>query len=179
MISFSKQIILLIFVVLLSACSTFTDVWQDTAHVYQKPLRHLLVFRATNNEGERRNFEDAVVQSFKKRGIEAEQGYQIDQYLALNSVGDLDKKIIDVLSRKTGADCILFVKQARTEKETVTSNFYGMDISQEYMTEYLEMRLLHLPSARLIWSGTIKKGTASIKQLIEVLDDAKLLAHKK
>lgn len=142
-------------------------------------MRHLLVFRVTNNEGKRRNFEDSIVLSFRKRGIATEQVYQIDQYLTLREGGNLDKRSIDNLFKQTKADSILVIQRASVSKETVTSNFYGVEIAQEYETEYLAIKLLHLPSGRLLWSGTIRGTNTSYltvaEMLIKSLGDAKLI----
>lgn len=178
---FLKHIPLLAIACLLTSCGTMLEnVWQNHSIAYNKPLRHILVFYADNNEGVRRNTEDKLVANLLEHHAQAQPMYQVGSEISYNEVldGKLEVGQLQTLAKKTNADSVLIIYPAKKTKRTHTSfyygdyygvsNYYGTSNTNTYDLVTLGINLYSVPSAELLWSANCVLN-ASIRKFSQAL----------
>jgi len=114
--SFRPIHLLMIFIVLVSGCSTahLTGSWKSPEYV--KTIDHVYIVGIAKNAVSRRLFEDEFEKKLRTAGVTGHVSYQ-----DFASDPETDKDIVIEKARQKGADSILLTRMIRKRTETVVS----------------------------------------------------------
>lgn len=153
--------------VALSACAsrTFETTWRDPTYD-GRPFGKLLVVGSTDNAGDRRAFEDAVVSDLRSRGVEA-----VASYTLIPDAADMKRDAVLAAARASGADGLISTRLIGVETKSaqvpvrsrdaadanISRVFPPMEspatVRQDYRIATLETDLFDANTGKMVWWG--------------------------
>jgi hypothetical protein len=157
------------------ASTQLVDVWQDESHT-ARPLTKVLVVAISEDERNRRIFEDSFARAFRAAGVEAISGYSLLPSDAAPEAETISKAIegkgIDgvVISHHAGSDEETVYYPGRTRTEAWGTGGYGRrhydgyyrrtyetvhepGRTAKYTTVFIETNIFETTAKKLIWSA--------------------------
>lgn len=184
------------------ATTQLVDVWQDESRAAE-PLTRVLVVAISDDERNRRIFEDSFARAFKDAGVEAVPGYTLlpsDAKPAAETISKaIEGKGIDgvIMSHYAGSDeeTVYYPGRSRTEAwgpadygRTRYDGYYRRTYetvhepgrTAQYTTVFIETNIFETTDKKLIWSARSESyNPESVAEIIDALSKEVIKSLKK